>query len=245
MRQVHMLVTATLIAIVAVAQAAHAQPAEATPQAQPIDESSVSREAKIAIRKLEFAIKDLTPEQRAKSMAILAEFGPLYEAIERKQREEHEATLQHARQTRTPIDMKASQLRRDLRSRQMRQVEARYFDRIRDEVLTPDQKIKWDGYRLHLVAAFQLSMLGLTQDQNRELGPLAEQVAKELAAQQNEDGYQLFQRRLTELKARAAEKYFNEEQKQKLDQSRKSIEDLNRQLDQLEAQEGGTNYQPR
>src|SRR5262245_40708162 len=207
----------------------------ATKPAATVDETTLARESRNTHKKLEFAVKDLTPKQRQKALPITAEYGPLYEAMEAKDRAEHEAIISNARNTGTSIDLKADNVRMAVRDRAKNRLEAKYFDRIGAEALTPAQRIKWDAYRLQFASTFQLSFTGMDQEQLKKLEPLAVQVATQLKPASGEDSYKLLQRRVKELDDRATKTLMNEEQRKKYETMRASSDELGRQMDELEA----------
>jgi hypothetical protein len=226
------------------AQAAPPTTKPATKPAATVDEKTLSRESRITLKKLEFAVKDLTPQQRQKALPIIAEYGPLYEALEAKHRAEHEAIISNARNTGTTIDMKADNVRMAVRDRESNRLEAKYFDRIGAEALTPAQRIKWDAYRLQFAATFQLSFAGMDEDHLKKLEPLAVQVATQLKPAPGEDSYKLLERRLRELQDRAVKTLMNEEQRKKFETMRTGGDELGRQMDEFEAREAAATTQP-
>ena len=125
--------------------------------------------------RLQFALKDvspLTPEQKQKSIPILQQLDAEYGPIQRAKEDEHQARLEHARKTLTPIDLKAASLRGDLWWRRMNRVESKYEDRIRDELLTAKQRPVWEAYRLHFASSFQLSFTGIGTEGAKKLAPI-------------------------------------------------------------------------
>jgi hypothetical protein len=128
------------------------------------------------INKIHFAIKDVTHEQMMKSVPIARAYDAEYSALQAKHRALHEEAISNAYKTRTPIDLDAAEIVRGVRSRNEYRVEAKYFDRIGTEVLTPAQRVEWDAYRVRFEATFQLAFTGADTTVLEKLTPLCVQV---------------------------------------------------------------------
>jgi hypothetical protein len=132
--------------------------------------------------RLQFAVKDLTPEQKKKSIPILQALDKEYRPLEETKEKEHRERLDTALKTRSTAGLDEDELRNGLWYRKMHRVENKYEDRLRDEVLTVKQRPVWDAYRLHFASAFQLSFTGIGTAGAEKLAPICEQVVKDVTA---------------------------------------------------------------
>lgn len=198
----------------------------------PEELASLSQDGRTLLRKLQFAVKDLTRDQAVQALNALKPFDAELKAMREKHEEMRQATLDQARATGTPIDMKADQTRRAARQELEARVEAQCWDAIGQQALKPPQRLLWDAYHLHAASAFQLSFTGLPTESLRKLEPTAQAVAKEV----NDPSLpprQLFLKRLDELQERAAATLMDDAQRAKYakikasrEQSRKDVEAL-------------------
>ncbi len=186
--------------------------------------------------RLQFAIKDLSPEQKKRSIPILQQLDAKYGPLERAKDAEHQARLDHARKTLTPVDMKFADQRSNLWWRRLHRVEKRYEDRLRDEVLTEKQRPVWEAYRLHFASSFQLAFTGIGTEGAKKLAPICEQVVKDMPPEKVKaaDVWELFHTRLAEVNEGAAKQIMNDEQRKKYADLKANREKNERQIDEFE-----------
>jgi hypothetical protein len=197
----------------------------------------VGTDGVVLINKLHFAVKDITHEQMLKAVPIARVYDAEISALQSKHRDAHQEMLSESLRTRTKIDLDADRVVRGSRTRTEHRVEAKYFDQVGNEVLTPAQRDAWDAYRLHFVSAFQLAFTGATEEEAKKLAPLCLEVVKDMPRTAGTDGYSLFQKRLLEVKDRAAKQVLNDEQRKKYATIRASNVEFERKIDEFERQQ--------
>lgn len=203
----------------------------AKPASQPVRLSGTANGMGLRFK---FAVKDLTPAQKDKSIPILQAFDAEYGPIERAREDERLGTLRRARETGTTTELDAWDQRGGQWSRRMYKLENAYEDRLGAEVLTPKQRAAWDAYRIYFAAAFHLAFTGLEKEDLKKLEPLSAEVVRDVTEPKN-DGWALFQKRLMELKERAAEKLMTDEQRVKYGELKAKRAEHEQKVDALEA----------
>ena len=189
----------------------------------------LSTTAQILVRQVEFAVKDLTEEQKKKLEVLAVKYDGEIVPLERKREEDHRASMRRALETGTPIDLKAREVISGVQKRKEERVEQKYVDLVDQQVLTPAQRPLWEAYRLHFLSTFHLGLAGATRDQLVQAGELAKKVVKEIKSVKDADratlsalsaagartGSPLFETRLDVLRQRAAQEILNDEQRKK------------------------------
>ena len=132
------------------------------------------------VRKVEFAVKDLTPAQKKKLLDLAQKFDREIVPLEKAREEDHRASLRLALQTRTRIDSKAREIISGVQQRREERVQQKFADLIGNDVLTPAQRPAWEAYRLHFLTTFHLAFAGATKEQLEADGVLAQKVVKEV-----------------------------------------------------------------